>query len=414
MSSPPLLLTCFERTAKWMRRGGRENDIVLSSRVRLARNLRRYEFPHHATPSDLLTVRLRAWQALHATGEAVGGLSGARLLAFEEFTGWERQSLIDRYVTSREHIDEEIGRGVAASSDASMSVLVNEEDHIRLQSLLPGLQLDAAYHLVDRLDDTLEGFFDTRGGLAYSETFGYLTACPTNAGTGMRASVMLHLPALEIVGKIERARKWADERQLTLRGTFGEGSKIWGHLHQLSNQTTLGVDEAEVLLDVENAARELCAMERRARTSLATEKWSDEVRDRIGRAYGTLRFARRIGCREATDCLSLLRLAHELNWAKGLTRQRFNELLVWMRPAYMQVLHGRSIHSQERDLLRAELLRPHIARVRLDASFTLVDAKAAAAASVAMLAKTAPLANGSATNGSSVVPATSNEPADEA
>jgi protein arginine kinase len=361
-----------------MRRGGRENDVVLSSRVRLARNLRRYEFPHRALPSDLLAVRHRTWQALHATGEASGGLSDARLLSLEDFNGWERQSLIDRHITSREHIEEEMGRGVAAAADASLCVLVNEEDHIRLQGLLPGLQLDAAYTLVDRLDDVLENYFDTRGGFAYSDTFGYLTACPTNAGTGMRASIMLHLPALETVGKIDRTRKWAEDKGLALRGTFGEGSNVWGHLYQLSNQVTLGVDETEILLDMESAARDLCEMERRARRALPG-KWSDEVRDRIGRSYGILRYGRRIGCREATECLSFLRLGHEMDWVKGLTRQRLNELLVWIRPAYLQVLHGRSIGSTERDTLRADLLRPHIARVRLDASFaTTVRASSAA------------------------------------
>ncbi|HVF09444.1 MAG TPA: hypothetical protein VNA16_01500 [Abditibacteriaceae bacterium] len=366
--SPLLLLSCFERTARWMRRGGRENDVVLASRVRLARNLRRYEFPHCATASDLLTVRHRAFQALHKTASAGSGLPEAHFLPFEEFTGWERQSLIDRHLTSREHIKEELGRGVAAVADASISVLVNEEDHIRLQSLLPGLQLDAAHVLVDKLDDALEGFFDARGGYAYSEKFGYLTACPTNAGTGMRASVMLHLPALEITGRIERARKSVEGKGLALRGTFGEGSKIWGHLHQLSNQTTLGVDEAEILLEVENATHELCEMERAARSTLP-HKHDDAARDHIGRAYGTLRYARRIGCREATEHLSMLRLGHELDWVKGLTRQRLNELMVWVRPAYLQVLHGRSISSDERDKLRADMLRPHLTRVRLDASF---------------------------------------------
>ncbi len=369
----PLLLSCFDRTAKWMRRGGRDNDVVLSSRVRLARNLRRYEFPHRAGNSDLMTIRHRVFNALHQTGTLPGGLARGHLLPFEEFTGWERQSLIDRHLTSREHIQEELGRGLAAVSDASLSVLVNEEDHIRVQSLLPGLQLDAAYSLVDKLDDALEAHFDSRGGYAYAEQFGYLTTCPTNAGTGVRASVMLHLPALEIVGKAERARKWAENKGLVLRGTFGEGSKIWGHLHQLSNQTTLGIDEAEILVDIEAAARELCAMERNARTSLP-EKFGDEARDAIGRAYGTLRYARRIGCREATDGLSMLRLAHEMNWAKGLTRQRFNELMVWIRPAYLQVLHGRSIGSSERDLLRADLLRPHLSRVRMEAAFAPTSA----------------------------------------
>jgi protein arginine kinase len=369
----PLLLTYFDRTARWMKRGGRENDIVLSSRVRLARNLKRFEFPHRASPRDLLTIRHRALQALHATAESGGGLSDGRQLLFENFNGWERQSLIDRYVTSREHIEEEMGRAVVASPDASLALLINEEDHLRIQSLLSGLQLDAAHAVVDRLDDALETWLDERSGLAYSETFGYLTTCPTNAGTGLRASVMLHLPALEITGKMERTRKWAEDNQLSLRGSFGEGSKIWGHLHQLSNQLTLGVDETETLLQTENAARELCDMERRARTALSTDKWQEEARDRIGRAFGTLRYARRVGCREATEALSLLRMAHEMNWAKGLTRQRFNELLVWVRPAYMQVLHGRTIHSQERDLLRATMLRPHIARIKLDAPMTSVE-----------------------------------------
>lgn len=371
--SVPLLLTSFDRTAKWMRRGGRDNDIALSSRVRLARNLRRYEFPHGAPISDLLTVRQRAWKALHATGFQSGGLPDARLLPFEEFNTWEKQSLIDRHVTSREHTAEEIGRGVAASADASLCVLVNEEDHLRIQGLLPGLQLDAAHGLVDKLDDVLEDYFDARGGFAYDETFGYLTACPTNAGTGMRASVMLHLPALEITGKLERARKWADDKSLTLRGTFGEGSKVWGHLHQLSNGATMGIDETQILLGTQNAAQELCEMERRARVALENEKWRETVRDGIGRAFGVLRYARSIGCREATDALSMLRLAHELDWAKGLTRQRFNELMVWIRPSYMQVLHSRSIAGAERDLLRAELLRPHIARVKLDAVFTAIE-----------------------------------------
>lgn len=366
--SLPFIPTAFERTAKWMRRGGRESDIALSSRVRLARNLKRYEFPHHASPQELLTVRHRTFQALEFN-KGTPALGDIKLLPFEEFTGWERQSLIDRYLTSREHVGEELARGLAATPDASLSILINEEDHLRLQSLLPGLQLVPAFDLVDHVDDSLESYFDAHGGLAYSEEFGYLTACPTNAGTGMRASVMLHLPALEISEKIERARKWAEGKGLTLRGTFGEGSKVWGHLHQLSNQVTLGLDEAEILMDVENAAQEICTMERQARAALPT-RHSIEARDRIGRAYGALRYAQRMGCREATECLSLLRLAHELNWAKGLNRQRFNELMVWIRPAYLQVMHGRAISGAERDTLRCELLGPHIAKIKLEATFS--------------------------------------------
>jgi len=378
---PPHLLSHFGRTARWMRRGGHENDVVISSRVRLARNFSRYEFPHRASAADLMMIRHKVFQAmmrLAQNGEAALGksfsqsLQGAGILPFEEFTAWERQSLIDRHLTSREHVREDAGRGMVATGDASLSLLINEEDHLRLQSLLPGLQLDAAWHLADKLDDALESHFDGRSHFAYSETFGYLTACPTNAGTGMRASVMLHLPALEIAGRVERARKLAKEKGFALRGTFGEGSKVWGHLHQLSNQVTLGMDEAEILLEVESAAREICELERQARNVMPT-RFLNEARDMVGRAYGSLRYARNLGCREATDRLSMLRLGFELNWVKGLTRQRFNELLVWVRPAYLQVLHGRVLTSEERDLLRANLLRTHISRVRLDPILTHED-----------------------------------------
>ena len=265
---------------------------------------------------------------------------------------------------------EELGRAVAAAKDGSLALLINEEDHLRLQALLPGLQFDAAFGLVDKLDDILEAHFDQRsgGGFAYDDQFGYLTACPTNAGTGVRASAMLHLPGLEIIGRLEKARKWAESKNLTLRGTFGEGSKVWGHLHQLSNQITLGVDESDIILGIEAATLELCDQERSAR-QLLPRKFGIETRDRIGRAYGTIRYARTISCREATECLSLLRLGHEMDWLRGLSRQRFNELLVWIRPAYLQVLHGRSITGAERDTLRATMLRPHIMRVKFEDVF---------------------------------------------
>jgi protein arginine kinase len=252
-----------------MRRGGRDTDVVLSSRVRLARNLRRYEFPHRATTSDLLTIRHRVWQGLHATGESSGGLSDARLLPFEEFTGWERQSLIDRYITSREHIAEEIGRGVAANADASLSVLGQRRRSHPSAKFATGLATRRGLSFgrsPGRHDGKLLRFARRLRLFRHVRLFDGLPHKCRNRCARQR---MLHLPALEIVGKMERSRKWAEEKQLALRGSFGEGSRVWGHMHQLSNQVTLGVDEAEVLLDTESAARELCEMERRARASLA-------------------------------------------------------------------------------------------------------------------------------------------------
>lgn len=362
----PFLLSRFDKTARWMRRGGRENDIVLSSRVRLARNLKRFEFPHLALSQDLLNVRQKTEAALENCASAAP--DELFFLPFEEFTTWERQSLIDRHLSSREHVRDELGRAVAATSDGALSILINEEDHLRLQSLLPGLQFDAAYEMVDKVDDALEAFFDQTTTVAYETDFGYLTACPTNAGTGLRASAMLHLPALELSGRLEKARQRVEARGHTLRGTFGEGSKIWGHLHQLSNQATLGLSEAEILLESETVTRELAEQERAAREILA-EKFPIEARDHIGRAYGTLLYARTVSCREATECLSWIRLGHEIGWMKGLARQRFNELLVWIRPAYLQVLHGRNIGGSERDTIRASLLRPYVAKVKLEPVF---------------------------------------------
>ena len=361
-----MLLTNFQKTARWMRRGGRDGDIVLSSRVRLARNFRRFQFPHHAGAQELLAVRKRVFEALERAGNPAP--DDLLVVPFENYSPWERQSLIDRHLSSREHVRQELGRAVAATPDLSLAVIINEEDHWRVQTLLPGLQFDAAFALADKLDDALEAELDENATVAFDGQFGYLTACPTNAGTGLRASAMLHLPALEIVGRGDKTRRWAQTRGFELRGTFGEGSKIWGHLHQLSNQASMGVDEAEILLETQAATSELVEMERAAREELP-HKFEAQTRDRCGRAYGILRYARTISCREATDCLSYLRLAHELNWMKGMTRQRFNELLVWARPAYLQVLHGRPLEGVERDTLRADLLRPHVSKVKLDDGF---------------------------------------------
>jgi protein arginine kinase len=179
---------------------------------------------------------------------------------------------------------------------------------------------------------------------------------------------MLHLPALEIIGKIEEARQWASTRGHVLRGTFGEGSKSHGSLHQLSNQVTLGVDEADIILAMEKSTLELCQREREARRLLPA-KYGTLTRDRMGRALGTLQYARSLSCQEASQCLSLLRLAQEMEWATGFTRQRFNELLVWIRPASIQVSAGHALSGSQRDALRAETLRPFARRIKFTTAF---------------------------------------------
>lgn len=361
-----MLLSRLDRTARWMKRGGREGDVVLSSRVRLARNFARFPFPHRASAPELLQVRAGVLQALDEAASAAP--DSLLVLPLEEFTAIERRSLVDRHLSSREHIREEVGRALVTTSDGAFSVLINEEDHLRLNATLPGLQLDAALQMCDIVDDALEAFFDGKSAYAFDPDFGFLTACPTNAGTGLRASAMLHLPALSLLDELDDAREWASEHGFVLRGTTGEGSDVAGHIEQLSNQSTLGQDEGDIALEIEGAARELAAREREARERLV-EELPVPVRDLVGRAYGILRYARRVTGEEATQALSLLRLGHELGWMKGLSRQRFNELSVWMRPAYLGVLHSRDLSREERAVLRADLLRTHAAKVKLEPAF---------------------------------------------
>ncbi len=361
-----MLLSRLDKTARWMKRGGREEDVVLSSRVRLARNFARFSFPHRAGEDELLRVRAGVLEALGAVADAAP--DSLLVLPFEEFSPTERRSLVDRHLSSREHVRAEVGRALVTTADGAFSVQVNEEDHLRLSAVLPGLQLDAALRLCDAVDDALEAHFDGGNDYAFDPEFGFLTACPTNAGTGLRASAMLHLPALCLLGELHEARAWALERGFILRGTSGEGSDVAGHLEQLSNQSTLGQDEADIAIEIEFAARELATRERDARARLIQEQ-PVHTRDLVGRAYGIARFARRIGSVEATHALSLLRLGHELGWMKGLPRQRFNELSVWMRPDYLSVLHSRPLNRSERAELRADLLHVHVGKVKLEAAF---------------------------------------------
>lgn len=349
-----------------MRRGGRENDVVLSCRVRLARNLREFAFPHAASTPDLLEIRKQTVRAL----EKSASQAPAPLVftPFESVPLWARKSLIDRHLSSRPHIAEDTGRAIAATDDAAFSLLVNEEDHLRFQSLLPGLQLEDAWKLANRMDDALESYFEPRGGFAFSAEWGYLTACPTNVGTGLRASTMLHLPALEIAGKIERARRYVEERGLILRGTLGEGSNCIGHLHQLSNAATLGLTEDDVLLETEAATLELAAQERAAREQLLAN-FETPTRDAVGRAFGLLRYAHVVSYEEAAQALSMMRLAHEMNWARGVPRQKFNELSVAIRPAFLQVQNGAPLSAAQRDAQRASILRVATEKIKLDGAF---------------------------------------------
>lgn len=346
-----LLLNRLHPTAAWMKGGGQWNDVVLTSRLRLARNLRQYVFPSRADTAELRAARAEAFAAIRQNN----ALKNFERINLEDLTAVEQENLVERYVTSRQHIEREVGRGIAFDRSGSFSILINEEDHFRIQVLLPGLQLSHALRRVNQVDDALAAVCD----FAFSERYGYLTACPTNVGTGLRASVMLHLPGLAVLERLDEVLDEVEECDLTVRGIYGEGSDPWGNLYQLSNQTTLGMSEEEIIHNVSHVAEDITQQELSARAELLS-KHRTLLEDKVWRAFGVLTQARLISCREATDLLSYLRLGVDTGLLSGITKQQLNELLVWIRPASLQVLHGRDLSAEERDVVRARMIRDNL------------------------------------------------------
>ena len=341
----------FERPAAWLD-GDNASAVVVSSRVRLARNLEDAAFPGWAGEEE----RVRVWERLRASFAAVPALETALCIGNEEMTDLERTLLFERHLVSLEHARQGRGSGLALRADEQLSVMVNEEDHLRLQALSPGLNLRACWQRVNALDDALEA--DTR--YAFSPDWGYLTACPTNVGTGMRASVMLHLPALALLDEMSRTVKGIQKIGLAVRGLWGEGTEAHGNLFQVSNQVTLGEREETLLERLEQVVRELMEHEENARGRLL-EKRETLLRDQTGRAVGILGRAHILASREALDLLSALRLGIESGMLKDVDRRVIDDLLLRVQPAHVQWSAGRRLTATERDEARAAMVRGRLA-----------------------------------------------------
>lgn len=339
-----------EPVLSWMRPGGDDNDVVLSSRVRLARNLAGIPFPNRGNAQQLQQVAAAVRATI--TNLAVGDQQYDEI-NLEALNPLERYVLVERHITSPTHVEVPDNRSVVLSEDAAASVLVNEEDHLRIQSMRPGLDLVTAYRAADELDDALEEQLI----YAYNEQLGYLTACPTNIGTGLRASVMLHLPGLVLTKQIQRMISAVTQLGMAVRGVYGEGSEATGNIFQLSNQLTLGYSEQEIIEKLAGVARQVVGQERNARQLLMTEAKST-VTDRVWRAYGTLRFAHSISGQEAVGLLSELRLGIDLGIIKAAPPELFNELLVAIRSHYLLKQYGKPEYdANQRDWLRAKVIR---------------------------------------------------------
>lgn len=335
----------------WMQEDGPEGDIVISSRIRLARNLDNIPFPNRASVEQLTDVVNR----LKKSTNELSGLDqhSYMFLEMEKLSALERMVLVEKHIVSPNHITQPHYRGLLVRDDAAISIMVNEEDHLRIQALAAGLNLNQALALANLVDDKLEEKLD----YAFGSEMGYLTACPTNIGTGLRASVMMHLPGLVLTNQINRLVNATVQFGFAVRGLYGEGTDAIGNIFQISNQLTLGYDESEIINNLGGVVGQVVEQERAARQAMLKES-ADRIKDTVWRAYGILRYAHRLSGQEALTLLSQVKLGIDVGIVDTLSPHIFNELIVSTRPNFMQKLVGREeLDSISRDKLRAQLVR---------------------------------------------------------
>lgn len=335
----------------WLSGSGPESEIVLSSRIRLARNLRSQPFPGRASGEQLGKIVSELKELPRELAAADG-----HEYAFVELASLEplaRNVLVEKHIISLNHVTEPENRALIVSDDASVSIMVNEEDHLRLQCLEAGLNLGVALEKANVIDDVIEAKHD----IAFMDTVGYLTSCPTNIGTGLRASVMVHLPALALTKQVGRIVAIVTQLGLTVRGLYGEGTEAAGNIFQISNQVTLGRNEHDIISNLNGVVKQIVDKERIARRLLANDSF-DALADRIWRSYGVLRYARSMSSQEALSLLSEVRLGIDLGVINETSPEVFPKLLVMTRPNFLQNLAGDTVLNQAKsDKLRAELIR---------------------------------------------------------
>jgi protein arginine kinase len=333
---------------EWMKGTGPEHDVVLSSRVRLARNVTDIPFPAAAQEDQLRHVMEMVQAAV--VGQPL--LADANFIKLVEIEPLERQLLVEKHLISPQHVQAVKHKAVIVRPDEAVSIMVNEEDHLRIQTLFPGLQPNEAWYLASKIDDGLAERLDFAG----SERWGYLTACPTNVGTGLRASIMIHVPALAMTDQMKRVVAAVSQFGLVVRGIYGEGTDVLGNLYQISNQVTLGQTEEEIIEHLLRVTRQIIGQERSAREHILKQSRS-RLEDRIFRSYGVLTNARIVSTQEAMQLISDVRLGIDMGLVKGLEPRILQELLVIIRPAHLQKIMGCQLDAPERDFHRAMLIR---------------------------------------------------------
>ncbi len=332
---------------KWLDGTGRDADIIISSRIRIARNIKYHKFLSKTDEKEQQEIIEGVKNAIDKIG--IPGM----FKKADDLTPLEMQFLLERHMVSPDFVQSNVKRAVYVSSEETLSIMVNEEDHIRIQVIGSGLSVKETFKEAEKVDSSLNKFIP----FAYDEEYGFLTACPTNVGTGIRVSILVHLPGIVLTEEIEKVLRSIYQLGLVVRGVYGEGTETKGYLFQISNQQTLGKSEEEIISIIENIGREVVEYERKARDFLFT-KTKYAIEDKIYRSLGILKYARRITSEEALNLLSTLRMG--INIIPELSIDRLNRLMIITRPANIQIFVGKALSEEERDVKRAELLRKEL------------------------------------------------------
>ncbi len=341
-----------QRAGEWLRGSGPMHDVVISSRARLARNLAGVPFLSRCGEAQQRDIEGR----LRREVLAAGLLEKAFYVDIAAAGELDRQLLVERHLISRQHADASHPRGVAVSDSETVAIMVNEEDHLRMQVLRSGLRLAEAFEEINRIDDRLEQRLD----YAFHSRYGYLTACPTNVGTGLRVSVMLHLPGLKMTDQIEKAFRAARDMHLAIRGLYGEGTEASGDFFQISNQTTLGKSEEQIVEEfLERLVPKFIEYERRARQAMLKNRRL-AVDDKVHRSMALLRSGRLVSSNEMMYLLSLIRLGVNLHRVHDVDLKTINELFLLTQPAHLQRILGREMSGEERAEARANFVRQRL------------------------------------------------------
>lgn len=343
------LSSIIANTGEWLTGDGPQRNIVVSSRVRLARNLQNQPFPGWAKKAE----RLEVLKTIRPTVEGLPEMESAFSESLEALSPLEKQVLVERHLISREHAAKGVGSAVVMNPEQTLSVMINEEDHLRIQAILNGFQLEKVFTLISRADAELEEQLD----FAFHDDLGYLTACPTNVGTGMRASAMLHLPGLVMSDQMNKIINSVNKIGLVVRGLHGEGTEAMGNLFQVSNQTTLGEAETEILSRLNKVISQIIEHEKNARQNLV-ETRPVMLLDQIGRAFGILNHAHSMTSKEALNLLSVVKLGIDLQLFPESARPAVDELFIETQPAHLQKgASAQKLSAAQRDTLRASLIR---------------------------------------------------------